>query len=97
MLASICLIATCPWRTDPQIRELLDANDYDGDATPIIRGSALVALENGDPTLGKDAILKLMDAVDEHIPIPPRQLDKPFVMPVEVQTCKAVSLVGGIA
>ena len=62
------------------VRELLNEYDFDGDNTPIIRGSALKALE-GDPEAEK-AILKLMDTVDEYIPDPVREIDKPFLMPV---------------
>ncbi len=64
-----------------EIRELLSEYGYDGDNTPIIRGSALKALE-GDPKY-EQAILDLMDAVDEWIPEPTRELDKPFLMPIE--------------
>lgn len=64
-----------------EIRELLSKNDFDGDNTPIIQGSALAGL-NGDPA-GIEAIEKLMDAVDEYIPLPPRPVDQPFLMSVE--------------
>ncbi|MDQ3192101.1 MAG: elongation factor Tu [Bacteroidota bacterium] len=64
-----------------EIRELLSFYDFDGDATPIIRGSALGGL-NGDAAW-VDKIMELMDAVDAFIPIPPREVDKPFLMPVE--------------
>ena len=64
-----------------EIRELLSANDYDGDNTPVIQGSALAALD-GKPE-GIEAIEKLMDAVDEYIPLPTRDVDKPFLMSVE--------------
>ena len=64
-----------------EIRELLSEYGYDGDNTPIIRGSALKALE-GDAKY-EQAILDLMDAVDEWIPEPTRELDKPFLMPIE--------------
>jgi elongation factor Tu len=64
-----------------EIRELLSFYDFDGDNTPIIRGSALGGL-NGDPAW-VDKIMDLMDAVDNFIPIPPREVDKPFLMPVE--------------
>ena len=64
-----------------EMRELLDQYEYDGDNTPIIRGSALGAL-NGVPKW-EESVMKLMDAVDEWIPLPPRDLDKPFLMPVE--------------
>ena len=64
-----------------EVRDLLSEYDYPGDDTPIIRGSALKALE-GDPEAQK-AILKLMDTVDEYIPDPVRETDKPFLLPVE--------------
>jgi len=63
------------------MRELLDQYDYDGEHTPIIRGSALGAL-NGEPKW-EEKIMELMDAVDTWIPLPPRDVDKPFLMPVE--------------
>ena len=66
-----------------EIRELLDFYEFDGDETPIIRGSALAAAEGRDPELGNDRILELMQAVDDNIPEPTRDLDKPFLMPVE--------------
>jgi elongation factor Tu len=56
---------------------------YPGDDIPIIRGSALAALQGKNPEIGKEAILKLMEAVDTYIPLPTRALDKPFSMPVE--------------
>ncbi len=64
-----------------EVRELLDFYEYDGDNTPVIRGSALGGLNN-DPKW-TPAIKELMDAVDEWIPLPPRDIDKPFLMPVE--------------
>lgn len=64
-----------------EMRELLDAYEFDGDNTPIIRGSALGAL-NGAPEW-EDKIIELMDAVDEWVPLPPRAVDQPFLMPVE--------------
>ena len=64
-----------------EVRELLDFYEFDGDNTPIIRGSALGAL-NGEPNW-EEKIQELMDAVDEYIPLPPRDIDKPFLMPVE--------------
>ena len=64
-----------------EMRELLDAYEFDGDNTPIIRGSALGAL-NGVAEW-EDKVMELMDAVDEWIPLPPRAVDKPFLMPVE--------------
>jgi elongation factor Tu len=66
-----------------EIREELSKRDFDGDNIPIIAGSALAALESRDDNIGKDAILKLMDAVDSWIPQPERPLDKPFLMPIE--------------
>jgi len=66
-----------------EIRELLDQYEFDGDDTPIVRGSALCATEGTNKELGEDAILNLMATVDEHIPTPPRDLDKPFLMPIE--------------
>jgi elongation factor Tu len=64
-----------------EIRELLSFYGYDGDNTPVIQGSAISALN--DEAEGADAINKLMNAVDEWIPVPPRAIDKPFLMPVE--------------
>ncbi|HTB06818.1 MAG TPA: elongation factor Tu [Bacteroidia bacterium] len=64
-----------------EIRELLSFYQFDGNNIPIIRGSALGAL-NGDPK-GEDSVMKLMDAVDSYIPIPTREVDKPFLMSVE--------------
>eukprot|EP01134_Creolimax_fragrantissima_P005138 CFRG5138T1 len=66
-----------------EMRETLSEYGYDGDNTPIIRGSALCALEDREPTMGKEAIFELMKAVDAWIPTPTRDLDKPFLMPVE--------------
>jgi elongation factor Tu len=66
-----------------EIREELSKRDFDGDNIPIIAGSALAALEDSNEEQGKNAILKLMDAVDEWIPTPDRPLDKPFLMPIE--------------
>jgi elongation factor Tu len=66
-----------------EVRELLSKYDFPGDKIPIVRGSALMALEGKKPELGHDAILKLMQAVDESIPQPERPKDKPFLMPVE--------------
>ena len=64
-----------------EMRELLDQYEYDGDNTPIIRGSALGALNGVEKWVEK--VMELMDAVDTWIPLPPRDLDKPFLMPVE--------------
>ena len=66
-----------------EVRELLTKYKFPGDTIPIIRGSALAALENKDPKIGHDAILELMKAVDEFIPQPERPKDKPFLMPIE--------------
>ncbi len=66
-----------------EIRELLSAYDFPGDEIPIIKGSALKALEGDAGELGEQAILKLMEAVDAYIPEPERAIDKPFLMPVE--------------
>jgi elongation factor Tu len=64
-----------------EIRDLLSFYEYDGDNAPVIQGSALGGL-NGEPTW-VDKIMELMDAVDNFIPLPPRDIDKPFIMPVE--------------
>ncbi len=66
-----------------EIRELLTSYEFPGDTTPIIKGSALAAVEGKDDEIGKNSILELMKAVDEHIPQPDRPKDKPFLMPVE--------------
>jgi elongation factor Tu len=66
-----------------EVRELLSKYEFPGDKIPIIRGSAVVALNDGDKALGHDAILKLMDAVDSYIPQPERPVDLPFLMPIE--------------
>jgi elongation factor Tu len=66
-----------------EVRELLSSYDFDGDNIPIVKGSALAALEGRDDEIGKNSILELMKAVDEHIPQPPRPTDKPFLMPIE--------------
>ncbi|HEU5048303.1 MAG TPA: elongation factor Tu [Rickettsiales bacterium] len=66
-----------------EVRELLNKYKFPGDTIPIIRGSALCALEDKNPALGKDAIMKLMEAVDATIPQPERPIDKPFLMPIE--------------
>lgn len=63
--------------------ELLSFYKFPGDEIPIIRGSALSALQGTNEEIGKNAILKLMEAVDQYIPDPVRQLDKPFLMPIE--------------
>ena len=66
-----------------EIRELLSKYEFPGDDIPIIKGSALAALEGKTPEIGHDAILALMKAVDEYIPQPARAKDKPFLMPIE--------------
>ena len=66
-----------------EVRELLSKYEFPGDEIPIIRGSALKALEGDKGELGEQAIVKLMEAVDSYIPQPPRDVDKPFLMPVE--------------
>jgi len=66
-----------------EIRDLLSSYEFPGDEIPIVRGSALVTLENGDPKIGHDSIVKLMEEVDRYIPQPDRPKDKPFLMPIE--------------
>jgi len=66
-----------------EIRELLSEMGFDGDNAPVIKGSALMALEGKNPEIGINAIMELLKAVDEKIPTPVRDLDKPFMMPVE--------------
>lgn len=66
-----------------EIRELLSSYNFPGDDIPVIRGSALAGLEGNKPEIGKDAILSLMKAVDEYIPEPKRDIDRPFLMPIE--------------
>jgi elongation factor Tu len=66
-----------------EVRELLTKYKFPGDKVPVIKGSALAALEGKDPKIGHDAILELMKAVDEFIPQPERPIDLPFLMPIE--------------
>jgi len=66
-----------------ELRELLSKYDFPGDDIPIIKGSALAAMEERDPEIGANRIMELMAAVDEFIPTPARELDKPFLMPIE--------------
>ena len=66
-----------------EVRELLSKYDFPGDDIPVVRGSALCALEDREPTLGHDAVLTLMRAVDDYIPQPERPIDLPFLMPIE--------------
>ncbi|MDA9077641.1 elongation factor Tu [Candidatus Pelagibacter sp.] len=68
---------------EEEIRELLTSYKYPGETTPIVKGSALAAVEGRDEEIGKNSILELMKAVDEFIPQPARDVDKPFLMPVE--------------
>ncbi|MFK8251008.1 elongation factor Tu [Ancylobacter terrae] len=89
--ALVVFLNKCDMVDDPEllelveleVRELLSKYDFPGDDIPIVRGSALVALENGDPVLGHDAILELMTQVDAYIPQPERPVDLPFLMPIE--------------
>ncbi|MBO6036991.1 MAG: elongation factor Tu, partial [Acetobacter sp.] len=66
-----------------EVRELLSSYDFPGDEIPIIKGSALATLEDGDPEIGENRVLDLMDAVDAYIPQPERPIDRPFLMPIE--------------
>ncbi len=66
-----------------EVRELLSKYEFDGDNIPIVKGSALAAVEGGDEEKGKKSILELMSQIDEHIPQPARPLDQPFLMPIE--------------
>jgi elongation factor Tu len=66
-----------------EVRELLSSYDFPGDDIPIVHGSALMALEDKSPEIGKEAVLKLMAAVDAYIPQPERPVDRPFLMPIE--------------
>ncbi|GAJ29496.1 elongation factor Tu [Acidomonas methanolica] len=66
-----------------EVRELLSSYQFPGDDIPIVKGSALVTLEDGDGTIGEDRVLELMEAVDTYIPQPERPIDRPFLMPIE--------------
>ncbi|KAB0264886.1 elongation factor Tu [Microvirga brassicacearum] len=66
-----------------EVRELLSKYDFPGDDIPIVKGSALCALEDRSPEIGREAVLKLMEAVDAYIPQPERPIDLPFLMPIE--------------
>ena len=66
-----------------EVRELLSSYDFPGDDIPIVKGSALAALEDSDEKLGKEAVLELMAAVDAYVPQPERPKDMPFLMPIE--------------
>ncbi len=89
--ALVVFLNKCDMVDDPEllelvemeVRELLSSYQYPGDDIPIIHGSALMALEDKNPELGEQAILKLMAAVDEYIPQPERAIERPFLMPIE--------------
>jgi len=89
--ALVVFLNKCDMVEDPElldlvemeVRDLLSKYDFPGDTIPIIKGSALCALENKDPKLGQEAVLALMAAVDANIPQPARPKDKPFLMPIE--------------
>jgi elongation factor Tu len=89
--ALVVFLNKCDMVDDPEllelveleVRELLSVYNFPGDKIPIVRGSALCALENKEPKLGHDAVLELMKAVDEYIPQPERPIDQPFLMPIE--------------
>jgi len=66
-----------------ELRELLSSYDFPGDDIPIVKGSALYALEDGDETMGRASILELMSSVDSYVPQPERPKDQPFLMPIE--------------
>ena len=66
-----------------EVRELLDSYEFPGDDIPIVKGSALAAVENRDPEIGRDSIRALMAAVDDYIPTPERPVDLPFLLPIE--------------
>src|SRR3982075_2275751 len=89
--AMVVYLNKCDMVDDPEllelveleVRELLSKYDFPGDKIPIIKGSALAALEDKDKKLGHDSVLELMAAVDSYIPQPERPIDQPFLMPVE--------------
>ena len=89
--ALVVFLNKCDMVDDPEllelveleVRELLSSYEFPGDDIPIIKGSALAALENSDQKLGHDAVLELMRNVDEYIPQPERPVDQPFLMPIE--------------
>jgi elongation factor Tu len=66
-----------------EVRELLSKYDFPGDDIPIVKGSALCALEDREPAIGREAVLELMKSVDSYIPQPERPIDQPFLMPIE--------------
>ncbi|MBC7136228.1 elongation factor Tu [Oceanibaculum nanhaiense] len=89
--AIVVFLNKCDMVDDPEllelveleVRELLSSYDFPGDDIPIVKGSALAALEDSDPKLGREAILELMAEVDRYIPQPERAKDLPFLMPIE--------------
>jgi elongation factor Tu len=89
--ALVVFLNKCDMVDDPEllelveleVRELLSSYEFPGDDIPVIRGSALAALEDSNRELGHDAVLKLMAAVDEFIPQPTRPVDLPFLLPIE--------------
>jgi elongation factor Tu len=89
--ALVVFLNKCDMVDDPEllelveleVRELLSSYEFPGDDIPIIKGSALAALEDSDKKLGHDAVLELMAAVDEYIPQPERPVDQPFLLPIE--------------
>jgi elongation factor Tu len=89
--ALVVFLNKCDMVDDPEllelveleVRELLSTYEFPGDEVPIIKGSALAALEGSDQKLGHDAVLELMRAVDDYIPQPERPIDQPFLMPIE--------------
>ena len=66
-----------------EVRELLSSYDFPGEDVPVVRGSALAAMEDGEASLGSETVLSLMRAVDEYLPTPERAVDRPFLMPIE--------------
>lgn len=89
--ALVVFLNKCDMVDDPEllelveleVRELLSSYEFPGDDIPIIKGSALAALEDSNKALGHDAVLELMRAVDEYIPQPERPVDQPFLLPIE--------------
>lgn len=66
-----------------ELKDLLKEIGFDPEKVPFVSGSALSALESKNPELGKQSILKLLDTIDEKVPVPTREINKPFFMPVE--------------
>jgi elongation factor Tu len=89
--AIVAFLNKCDMVDDPElldlveleVRELLSSYQFPGDTIPIVRGSALMALEDKNPALGHEAILELMKQVDAYIPTPERPINQPFLMPIE--------------